>query len=133
MENNLPLHPMLVHFPIAFFILEFVFLSFWIFKNDDSYKKFALFVFRFGFLILLAAVYEGLEEAGGFSGIKGKIAPHFYAASAFFLITLARGIYWQFGNAHHEKNKWVLLASSILGSLALMATGYFGGLIVYSS
>src|SRR5262245_9691083 len=105
-----PLHPLLVHFPIAFYFLELLLLLFLVAKKDEDYHRFALFSIRLGFLFMLAAMAAGLFDAGGLSNALAhkKVRLHFLSADTLFLFYAARALYWRFGNAAQTKYKWFL-------------------------
>ena len=83
---KLVLHPVFVHFPIAFYFLELVLLVLWVSKEEQEYRRFACFSFWIGYLFMLIAMAAGLFDAGGFAGIRGSVKRHVIAA----LIVFAR-------------------------------------------
>ncbi len=130
MEHGL-FHPALVHFPIAFYVLEFLLLIFWIVKRDSSYERFALFTFRLGYLAMLVAAAAGLLDAGGISGIVGKVKPHFFAALSVLVFYTARALFWRFGKKNNAAYAKIQLAGAAIGTVLVLLTGFFGGEIVY--
>ena len=128
----MPLHPVLVHFPIAFYFLEMLLLLFWAAKKDDAYHRFALFSFRLAYLFMIAAVATGLMDAGGISGALGhKVRPHFLSAVSLFTISTVRAFYWRFGRQEQPGYARLLVGGAILATLIVALTGFFGGVIVY--
>ena len=123
-------HPIFIHFPIAFYILELFLLILWQMKHDEFYRRFALFVFRLGYLFMITAVLSGLKDAGGIEHLLTHVRNHFFSAVALFIIYTVRALYWKFGK-HQKSYAKILLASAMLGVLAVMVTGYFGGELVY--
>lgn len=124
-------HPAAVHFPIAFYVLEFLLLIFWAVKRDGAYERFALFTFRLGYLAMLAAIGSGLYDAGGFSGIAGKVKPHFFAALSVFIWYTARALFWRFGKKESSAYAKIQLAGAAIGTGLVLLTGFFGGEVVY--
>lgn len=124
-------HPAAVHFPIAFYVLEFLLLIFWVVKRDDAYKRFAAFTFRLGYLAMLVAIGTGLYDAGGFDGIIGKVKPHFFAALSVFILYTARALFWKFGKKESTMYSKIQLVGTAAGTALVLWTGFFGGEIVY--
>ena len=126
--EHLVFHPPLVHFPIAFYCLEFLLLILRQIKKDPAYLRFARFSFRLGYIFMLAAIAAGLKDAGGFSGIAGKLRPHFYSAVAVFGIYTVRAFVWKFAP---KENTSVQFAGALLGTAVVLLTAFLGGEIVY--
>lgn len=125
-------HPAAVHFPIAFYVLEFLLLIFWAVKRDSAYERFALFTFRLGYLTMLAAIGTGLYDAGGLSGIVGKVKPHFFAALSVFVFYTVRALFWRFGRKNNSAYTAIQVGGAAIGTILVLLTGFFGGEIVYS-
>lgn len=126
----MPLHPMFVHFPIAFYFLELVLLLFWLGKKDDAYRRFALFTFRLGFLFMIAAAVTGYLDAGAkFPPVKA-VRPHFFAAVSVFLLYTARLGYWQWAREGKFYRPGLILGAFIGNALVGLA-GFLGGKLVY--
>ena len=131
MALPMPVHPIFIHFPIALFFLELLFLLFAVTKQDDFYRRAALFTFRIAFLGMLTAMGTGLVDTGGFDGIAGKVRPHYFGALAVAVIQMARGILWHVGPQDAKKIK-ILFGLSLIAYAAIIFTGFEGGEIVYS-
>ena len=131
MKFPIPLHPVLVHFPIALYFLELVLITFWIAKKDEHYKQFARFAFRFAFLMMLAAMFEGLEDAGWFAHMKGRILIHASLATSVLILQTARGFFWHFGKEGDSSYRWTHFLFSGAGNILIALTGFYGGLLVY--
>ena len=125
-------HPILVHFPIAFYFLEFVFLLYWIKKQDKNFLDFARFVFRLGYIFMVVAMIFGFHDAGGVAGIQGRVRNHFMAAASVFLFYTARAFFWRFGKVEEASYKQTQLLFAFAGNILVAITGYFGGLLVYA-
>jgi uncharacterized membrane protein len=128
---KLPIHPMLVHFPIAFFFLEFFLLLLWHFRKDDIYRGFAVLTFHLALLFLIPTLAAGWLAAGGWEHITGEVREHFFGAVSVAVIQSARGLYWQFGKPNDDKGRGLLILSAIAGLAAVIYTGYHGAEIVY--
>ena len=122
-------HPLFVHFPIAFYFLEFLLLVFFVAKRDPSYLRFALFAFRLGYLFMITAMIAGYIDAGG---IVPRVRFHFFSALSVFTVYTSRAFYWHFGKTDHPMYFPTQLASAAVGNLLVALTGYFGGRLVFS-
>ena len=126
------IHPIFVHFPIAFYVLELILLLFWLSKNEGRYLEFALFAFRVGYLSMIIAMIAGFIDTDGFEHIQGRIRTHFISALTVFTLYTLRAFFWRFGRKddRHYRLTHILLAAA--GNILVVITGYFGGLLVYS-
>ena len=124
-------HPLLVHFPIAFYFLELILILFWIFRHDDAYKRFALFSFRFGYLAMLAALAAGWRDAGGWQNITGEVREHFLGAVSVFVFYTCRAFYWKLAKPEWPMDKWLQLAQVAIGYGLVVWTALHGGELVY--
>ena len=129
---KIPLHPVLVHFPIAFYFLELVLLVFWISTRDGAYRRFADFSFCVGYFFMLMSIMAGLSDVEGFSNIQGLTASHFYGAIGIFFIYTARGIYWRTASENQPAYAWIQVFGALVGNGWVAYTSYLGGRLVYS-
>jgi uncharacterized membrane protein len=127
--DSLLLHPIFVHYPIAFYFLELVLISFWFFTRQDKYLDFARFCFFSAFAATWIAIGTGLFDAGGikpalhYSGVR----QHLYAALAVAAYYTVRLFVWKYAAGRRLLH---LLQST--GGIALIAlTAYWGGKLVY--
>ncbi len=128
MPTNFLFHPPLVHFPIAFYILELILLLFWLAKKDDAYVRFARFAFFAGYLLMIPTMIAGWIDAGGWvPGVRR------HASFAFALLALytLRLIGWIFARKLWSKYSTLLILSSAAGGILVLITGYEGGDLVY--
>ena len=129
---NLPIiHPLVVHFPIAFYFLELLLLIQWTRKKDPAYLRFSRFVFALGFIFMIAALASGFNDAGGFSGIRGPVQRHFYAAISVFVIYTLRAFVWKMGKPDDPRYRVLQLSGALIGNLLIALTGFYGGIVVY--
>ena len=128
----MPLHPIFVHFPIAFYFLELVLLFLWLGKKDDAYRRFALLTFRAGFLFMILAAVTGYLDAGAkFPPVKA-VRPHFFAAVSVFLLYTARFGYWQWAKRESRFYRAVLIGGALIGNALVALAGFLGGKLVYN-
>ena len=128
-------HPILIHFPIAFYLLELVLLVFWRVKKDPAYRRFALFAFQFGFLMMIFTLASGLIDAGGLESIRKYegVRRHFLAAATVAVFYTVRTFIWKRVGEGAKPEAWIHLAGAATGNALVVLTGYFGGLLVYGS
>ncbi len=128
-----PIHPITVHFPIAFYFLELILLFIWFSKRDPQYLKFASFVFKIAYVSMLIAIAAGFYDAGGFAGIEGGVRVHFFAAVSVFIVSTLRALFWRFGKPEQNHYRASQMLFALAGNILVAITGYFGGLLVYGS
>lgn len=131
-----PLHPVLVHFPIALLTLGIVtqFLALW---KKDFFDKVTFLLFSTGFVMGIFSYLSG-EEAEEFAentwgeGIETYLEPHETYALAtliIFGVVLALKVL-----NYYKKLPFVLpiiLILCIAGGTTLTLTGHYGGKMVY--
>lgn len=121
-------HPVVLHFPIAFYFLEFLLIVFWLAKTDPEYLRFSRFAFRLGYLTMLVTVITGWIDAGGF---VTRVRLHAsFAASVLILYTL-RLVYWQIAKPDQKNYRNWQFIGSLLGIILVTVTGFAGGALVY--
>lgn len=125
------LHPVFVHFPIAFYFLELILLVLWIVKEEQEYRRFAYFSFWLGYIFMLLAMTAGLWDAGGLEGIRGAVKRHVTAALIVFVIYTARAVFYWISKKEPEKYRSIKLTGALLGNAAVAYAGFLGGLLVY--
>jgi Predicted membrane protein len=133
---NTPLHPLLVHFPIALLLVGTVFQIIAI-RKKDFFDRAAFVLLSLGFLSGIAAFLSG-------PGAERFASTHW--GSAYLSIVHIHKVYSAitmllFGGAlalrmlhYFVKTKWVMplvLALCLAGSVALALTGHYGGQMVY--
>lgn len=133
---NTPLHPLIVHFPIAMLLLGVIaqIVAFW---KRDFFDKLATYLFTGGLITGIAAYVSG-EEGERFAKIrfgatKSLIETHAALALATLLVfgviaalKLIRSI------RQIRAVSAVVLVLSLIGGGLIAATGHYGGKIVYN-
>jgi uncharacterized membrane protein len=131
-----PLHPLLVHFPIALLILGTILQIVALWKKD-FFDKAALFLLSAGFISGIAAYLsgDGAEEfaaAHWGNAYRSVVEIHqFYATVTLLLFGAAIGLRILF---HFFQKKILIplvLIFCIFGSITLALTGHYGGQMVY--
>ena len=129
--HQVTFHPAFVHFPIAFYFLEMGLLLGWVTQGDQSYHFFSEMAFDLGYKFMLLTMLTGFVAAGGFSGIVGGIARHFYYAIALFFYYSVRRFYARKADVHTSYYPFMQLAGSIVGCCLLTWVAFFGGKLIY--
>ncbi|WP_416144086.1 DUF2231 domain-containing protein [Planococcus koreensis] len=131
-----PLHPILVHFPIALISLGIVtqFLALW---KKDFFNKVTFLLLSTGFVMGIFSYLSG-EAAEEFAenrwgeGIETYLEPHeTYALATLIIIGVVLALKVL---AHYKKISFVLpivLILCIAGGTTLTLTGHYGGKMVY--
>lgn len=125
-------HPAYAHFPIAFYFLEMGLLIGWATQGDEGYHYFSELAFELGYKFMLLTMLTGFAAAGGFSGLTGDVAKHFYYAIALFLYYSLRRYYTRKADVHTSYYPFMQLAGSIVGCLLMAWVAYYGGKLVFS-
>ncbi|OGW87145.1 MAG: hypothetical protein A3A81_06370 [Omnitrophica bacterium RIFCSPLOWO2_01_FULL_45_10b] len=132
MELPFVVHPIFVHFPIAFYLLELILLFFWLVKKEEYYFNFALFAFRIGYSSMIIAMIAGFIDTDGFEHIQGRVRTHFISALTVFTLYTLRAFFWRFGRKDERHYRLTHLLLAAAGNILVALTGYFGGMLVYS-
>ncbi|RYL97972.1 hypothetical protein EWH99_13210 [Sporolactobacillus sp. THM7-7] len=131
-----PLHPMLVHFPIALLIMGTVLQMVAVWKKK-FFDKAALLLLSVGFISGVAAYLSGggavrFADAHWGNAYKSLVEIHeLYAFITMVLFGVAIGLRILF---HYYRKKFfmpLVLTFCILGSITLGVTGHYGGQMVY--
>ncbi|MDD9146986.1 MULTISPECIES: DUF2231 domain-containing protein [unclassified Sporolactobacillus] len=132
-----PLHPLLVHFPIALLLLATVTQIIAVIWKKDFFDKAALYLLVVGFLsgIVASLSGDGAEQFASThwgNGYLSVVRIHkIYAAVTMLLFAAALGARILL---HFIKSRIfmpLVLAFCILGSITLALTGHYGGQMVY--
>lgn len=131
-----PLHPILVHFPIALLFIGVVaqYLTFW---KKDYFEKIALFLLPTGFVFAVISYVTGDSAEGyAFDHWGRQVESIIHTHETYALITL-----FLFGTITALKLlnlimpfkliKPIVLILCLSGIITLTLTGHYGGKIVY--
>jgi uncharacterized membrane protein len=130
-----PLHPIIVHFPIALLTTAILFEILELALKRDVLREAATWLLGLGFLGGLVATVTGIlaEEAAEESGVpESAIETHelfAFATLAVFATLLA--IRWLQKKRRLPEFPGVFLAIGLVGVTLIGLTGYFGGDLVY--
>ena len=137
---NLPLHPSIVHFPIALFITAFILQVFHIWRPYWICRTTSMWLLGFGVLTSFGAMLSGKQEAikigeGGYSlDVLKAIQNHELIAEITTWSSLIIFMVWLYLFFKYMDDTQIdKLALAFLGllSLSVAVTSYFGGALVY--
>jgi uncharacterized membrane protein len=132
---NHPIHPVVVHFPIALLFTAILFEVLGFLYRHETFRQFGHWLLILGLIGGLAAAGfgwwgEGAVKAAGVPGDAIDRHESFAVATliAFGLLLIFRR--WA-RDRWSARDKAIYLAMAIAGLLLLATTGYFGGDLVY--
>ncbi len=132
---ELPLHPILVHFPIALLITSVLFDAAGVILKREALREGALWLLILGLVGGIAAAGAGLyaEEAAEKAGIAESLIERHetlaFVTLAIFGTLLGYRLFLR--NQLAQVTLAVYLIGAVVGIGTLSATGYFGGHLVY--
>ena len=128
-----PIHPMLIPFPIAFFVATLVCdLVLWGGGNDEWFHA-TLWLLGIGLIIAAVAALAGLTDVIGEAKIRGLSAAWWHAGGNVIVVLLEL---WNWIDRYAEGRAAVLptgLVLSVIVVLLLLFTGWMGWEMVYRS
>ena len=128
---GVPLHPILVHFPIAFYFLELLLLVFWLKKRDSQYLRFSRIAFSLGYFFMAAAALAGFRDADGWKNITGMVRSHFYGAVSVIVFYTLRAVQLKMSKGEDARQVAIQFLGALVGNFLVMLTGFYGGRLVY--
>jgi uncharacterized membrane protein len=141
MEFLAELHPKIIHFPIAFFILYSLFESSGIILKKEFLLKSALIILILAIIFSVLAVltgnqaYEILKERQTDTALyKDIISQHELFATItlwYFIGVMFLRIYFVVKKKFVGKNQYLFIVLGLIGSLLIIITGSYGGDLVF--
>lgn len=132
---NHPIHPMLVHFPIALLFVSFLFDLIFFLTGREEFKKGGFWLLLLGWVAGLAATLSGVlsEDLVEKAGVpKSAIERHEFFA--FMTLGLFAGLIlvraW-IRNRWSYNHRLIYIGGALVGLFILATTGYWGGDLVY--
>ena len=127
-------HPLIVHFPIAMFVVaawaEVVALA----SHDSRWRTVAVINLRAGALLALAAAIAGarLASALGFES-SPLLQWHRWLGAAATVLTAAAAVATLRTAAESSRDVWIYRIALASAAIAVAATGHLGGLLVWGA
>jgi len=135
LEAILPLHPRVVHFPIALSLAGVLFLVLGLFRRHERFTGYGQWSLLLGWLGIMAAVVTGLIDQAGAPQeptVTAIINQHITAGIA-LLIASGFALYWPLRNKKlwTTRARWGYLALLVAIVLLVLMEGWLGGKLVY--
>ncbi len=137
LEALLPLHPHVVHFPVALTLTGVLFLALGLVRREERWWGYGQISLLLGWLGVLAAVVTGLVDqarAPQDPAVVAVLNQHITAGIA-LLIAAGLALYWPLRNKRLPSGmtsaRWGYLALLVLIVLLVVLEGWLGGRLVY--
>jgi len=134
-----PYHPLFVHFPIALYLLGVLLTLGALWHKNESiradYNRFAYWVFFLSWLAAIAASLVGLVDRGrlDFDDPRQQAMDRHISPAIGFMVLNGLILYIRFrwSDVLQTSRRWIYLLLIAFGTIALLATGLYGGDLVY--
>jgi uncharacterized membrane protein len=130
-----PLHPMTIHFPIAFYLLGVLLTLIYLWRGNQEIERFAYWSFLLGFIGTIVACVVGLIDQSqlDLSDPRRVTVNNHITASVALLIINGLLIYIRFRwpDVFAGKYRWAYLGLMALGVAAVLTTAWLGGELVF--
>jgi uncharacterized membrane protein len=132
---GLPLHPAVVHFPIAFYLLGVLFTAGYLWRHTPDYERFAYWSFVLAWIgVGVAALFGLVDQAGLSPGDPRRDTINNHITGGVVLLMLnGLVVYYRFRwkNVLAGPRRWEYLGLMAAGTAVLTLTGFWGGELVY--
>lgn len=129
-----PYHPLTVHFPIAFYFLGVLLTLLYLWRNQPDYERFAYLTFLLSWLAAGVASLVGLVDQNQLEVAdprRTQLNQHI-TASVILIIMNGLVLYMRFRWPDVlTRHRWPYLGLMTLGIIAVVATAWLGGELVY--
>ncbi len=129
-----PLHPLTVHFPIAFYLLGVLLTLAYLWRNRADYEQFAYWSFMLSWFAAMVASLTGLVDQNQLELADPRrdyVNTHITAGVA-LLILNGLLLYMRFRWPDVlSRRRWPYLGLMLLGTIALLAAAWLGAELVY--
>jgi uncharacterized membrane protein len=130
-----PLHPMTVHFPIAFYLSGVLLTLIYLWRANKSVEQFAYWSFILSFIGTIVACVVGLIDQSqlGLNDPRRATVNNHITASVTLLIINGLLIYMRlrWPDVLSGKHRWTYLGLMALGVAAVLTTAWLGGELVF--
>lgn len=125
---------MTVHFPIALYLLGVLLTIGYLWRGQQDYERFAYLTFILSWLATIVASFVGLIDQSQLElddPRRARVNPHITAGVALLIIN-GLVVYMRFRWVDVlTRYRGVYLGLMLLGVVAVLATGWLGGELVY--
>ena len=128
-----PVHPMVVHFPIALTGAAFLFILLAHLRNDASFETAAYFSNILAMLGTLVAGFTGyMDNANNYDGLAPNGGTKIMLASLLLLLTAGISIArYRNPNLFQTANRFLYVGSYALSFFIAFVLAFLGGIILY--
>jgi uncharacterized membrane protein len=130
-----PYHPLFVHFPIAIYLLGVLLTVGYLWRREPDYDRFAYWSFFLSWIAAVVAALVGLVDRGAldYNDPRQAALDQHITQGVLFIIFNGLVLYSRFRwpNLLDTSRRWTYLALLLLGVVTLVASGWFGGKLVY--
>ena len=129
---NIPLHPIIVHFPIALLIASFIFNVLSLIFRRDSWRKTAWHIYIFGALLSVAAVLSG-QNAEEIARVHHPLLEthEMFALIVMWTSLVSLLVLWFLQKKFGKIYPYIFCAVTLALALLVSTTGFYGGKMVY--
>ena len=130
----MPLHPWLVHYPIALLVQSTIFQALYLVFKQAWMGKAALITWAVATVGAVAAALTGTSQAEAvllLGSIDDLIARHEQLANLTIFVSLGGLLYSFIGFQRNRLNPWIPFIILLLVSGMVLVTGHYGGQLVY--
>lgn len=130
-----PYHPLFVHFPIAFYFLGLLMTGLYLWRKNGEHERFAYWSFFLSWLAAIVASLVGLVDRGqlAYDDPRNQTLDQHITQAILFIILSGLVVYMRFrwSDVLLGSRRWLYLGLLLLGTAAIVATGWLGGELVY--
>jgi uncharacterized membrane protein len=130
-----PIHPFVIHFPIAFFTASTLFMILYLSEKEVAFEKAAYYCMIFGYIGALGAFITGSIDFSHLAEAdprQGAVSTHAYCGASLLLIYgVEIGLKRKYPKILDGSRRWLYLSLAILGNGMVFVTGWLGGQLVY--
>jgi uncharacterized membrane protein len=131
-----PVHPMIVHFPIALVGAALFFLLLALWRHSDILEQIAFANISLAAVSTVVAAITGIHDnLAYYNGHAANHVAKIVLATTLFVITTVTALArWRNKNLFHQRSARAIYIAAYFVSFAIVAAlGYLGGIIVYGS
>ncbi len=130
-----PLHPMVVHFPIALYLLGVLLTLGYLWRGRPDYERFGYWAFVLAWISVAVAALVGLVDLGGLAPDdprRNSVNSHITAGVALLVIN-GLVVYYRFRweDVLTSSRRWAYLGLMAAGAVAVVIAGWWGGELVF--
>ncbi len=132
---SIPLHPRLVHFPIALLVLGALALLWALWRDEDNARRWGQISLLLGWLLTIPALITGLIDKAQLPADSPVAALADRHTTAIFAMWILYGLtlYWhmRWQATLQTRQRWLLMGLLLVATVVLLLAGHWGGQLVY--